>query len=325
MRVLITGPSGIACNLGNRLEIISNITSIQDAHISLGDEVERRPVIPGECLDKFDRIYAVQQTIASWVAPYALGFAYVVGARDDTILCYDDWQAPDAFKLGSADKMIECMWNPKLNRQFQTEGETVRDIINRGIEILCSKNDRKYLLPVLIGGNYELIYCNGKRVPYNPYPFMKQYNYISNLGIRYLKRHRWIMASLQDNSKWIEKNDFKWEVLYYGVRKFGQPRLQEKELARVYAASWGVLYPPHKKLEGSGWWRVRLPMAVCAGSIVYGSTADMSVAFDGHIFERSRIESSSPQELQEIADVQKLHFQKSIWSMDQFLQFIKEL
>lgn len=331
-KILISGPSGISCGLGNRLEIISNVTSIREAHESIGDVVEQRPIIPGEDLDRYSRVYLVQQTIASWSAPFALGFLYAVAARKDSIICFDDWQAPEAFKLdrdGKTDGLINCAWNPKLTREHRERGESVKNLINEGIETLCNRNNHKYLLPVFMQGKWQSIRCHGIAIPYSPYPFMRQYKYLSNDGRPFLKRRRWVMASLQDNSRWIEKQDFSWDILYYGVKKFGQQRITEAQLAKVYASSWGVISPPHPKLLGTGWFRVRVPMAMEAGSILIAPYEDAVSFFGSGIKVDSRIikqlEAHDDKELNDMVETQREHFLDGVWNKDQFLKFIGEL
>lgn len=328
MKVLISGPSGISCGLGNRLEIISNISSIKNAHEEMGDIVEQRPIVPGESLSEFGRVYLIQQTIASWSAPYALGFLYAVGHRDDAIICFDDWQAPEAFKVdkyGSFEGLINCAWNPKLTRSYRDEAEKVRDTINEGIKLLCSANDRHYLLPVFIGGKYSAIRCHGEALPYSPYPFMRKYSYTTTDGLNYMKRARWVMASLQDNSRWVEKQGFIWPVLSYGVRKLGQQRITEAQLAKVYASSWGVLSPPHPKLEGTGWFRVRVPMAIDAGSIIFAPPADAQILFGGYYRNINHLENLSTGELIDQAKHQEEQFKNCIWNKEQFKDFISSL
>lgn len=327
-KILFTGPSGISCGLGNLLGIISNTTSIIDAYFSYLDyAVERRPVIPGENLDEYDKVFVTQQSIASFVAPFAHGMAWALYSRPDAYICIDDWQGPDAFGVGKVESMIDCLWKESLGRKYREKALDVKIKLDIAISELCSKNERVYLLPVVEGGNINKINCNGVRRGYDPSPLMEKYEYTEK-GMKYYKRKRWVLAALQDNTNWLHRNGFdrtEWEILQYGVKKFGQQRLTEAQLARVYASSWGVLSPLHKKLHGTGWWRVRYKMAAEAGSILVSERGDLSFinkCFDAQFKE---IEEMTDYELGAFAELQKKELFNKLWSIDKLVNFVEKL
>lgn len=339
-KVLFTGPSGISCGLGNSLGIISNTTSIVNGYIDLDYAVERRPVIPGESLDEYDKIFVTQQSIASFTAPFAHGMAYCVGEcvnkfPEKLYIVYDDWQAQDAFKPGDEinrkgisqyDALLECLWKPELGRKYQEEATKYSLTIEKGLEILCSRNNGlRYLIPVM-GNGHVPIHCFGEKIYFCPAAYMyDNYSYLDSDGLPYARRKRHILAALQDNTSWVNKQEFNWPVLTYGVKKLNQPRVSEYELARIYASSWGVLAPPHKKLIGTGWFRVRNLLSAEALSIVIGDKDDLSIFDKGYYFSAKDVEEATDSRLVDMAVSQNEIFRYSSWSKDRLISFISNL
>ena len=340
-RVLFTGPSGISCGQGNKLGIISNTTSLERAFESQGVKVERREVQPGEDLSIFDLVVVTQQNIASFVAPFALGMAYSVGfcVKNSVplIINFDDWQAPDAFKYDrydspQTDKAIECAWKDSLGRKNLEYFKSYSDLVDLGIETLCVKgNGLKYLIPLFVTEAFttkarEKINCHGEHLFYSPYPYMANtYRYTDDQGRRFAKYRRHILAALQENDRWLRGKAFQWDVIQFGVRKLGQNRVTESQLAKIYASSWSVLSPSHRNLVGCGWFRVRNVMAAEAGSILLADLDDCMGFGRDYCYTYHEIEGADDQELTEIAETQKKHLQSAVWTKEALDSFAASL
>ncbi len=338
-KVLFTGPSGISCGLGNRLGIISNTTSLLHAYNDMDYKVEQRPVIPGECLNDYDLVFVTQQTIASFTAPFAHGMAWAVATVDPKKLyiVFDDWQAPEAFKDGSErnrkgqtqlEATIETLW--RLDRKYSDAAAHNKQTVEKGIEILCQKNNGLlYLIPIM-GRRTKAVMdiwlklCHGVPVFYDPSYYMRGlYSYLDSHNRSYKKKERHILAALQDNSSWLAKHNFDWPIVQIGVKKLGQPRVTESDLAKIYASSWSVLSPTHKKLVNTGWFRVRNLMAAEAGSILISD--DSEIFGKGYSVTPAQVESFNAQQLEEFAKYQRVTFDAFSWPQDRLLEFCRNL
>lgn len=339
-KVLFTGPSGISCGLGNRLGIISNTTSLLHAYNDMDYKVEQRPVIPGECLNDYDLVFVTQQTIASFTAPFAHGMAWAVATVDPRKLYIltDDWQGHNSFKSDSirnrkgqtqSEASIETLW--RLDRKYSNEAAHNKRTVEAGIKLLhCENNELKYIYPTMGKPNLNLIGNQSPsmhKITYDPFYYMRElYSYVDKYGRKYGKKKRHIIAALQDNSQWLSKHNFEWPVVQLGVKKLGQPRVVESDLARIYASSWSILSPTHKQLVGSGWARVRNLMSTEAYSILLGDKSDLIPVFgEDYYISLEQIERSNEAQLQELAYNQKVIFDSFCWSKEQLLSWAESL
>lgn len=339
-KVLFTGPSGISCGLGNRLGIISNTTSLMQAFNDLNYEVEQRPVIPGENLDKYDKVFVTQQTIASFTAPYAHGMMWAIGSVDPEklLIVYDDWQAPEAFKAINKHGMtrkgqnhyeatLDTLW--RLERKYEKEARDNSTTIERAVALMTLyDNGLRYLVPTMgkrdlpVQAMWESI-CFGKPILYDPSPYMDIYSYVDSKGLPYGKKKRHILAALQDNTNWLSKRKVTWPIVQLGVKKLGQPRVEEDQLAKMYAASWSIVSPPHNKLKDSSWFRVRNYMAATAKSIL---VMDPDKCFDhDYYISMEVVEQLSNAQLRMKADVQNEIFFSHCWSKKRLIDFCDSL
>lgn len=327
MKILITGFTGIQAHASSgQLDIISNIASIVGALEDSDHEVEWRAVTPGEDISSFDRCIVAVNGVASWTSPFALGGLYVIGERPDAILTYDDWQGPNAFSSGNPEKELAVVWNPKLNRLNHEEAyadEDIKATIDSAVNELCFIHQRKVLIPSFAHGNLVSLNLGAPNaVKYDPSSYMiDRYDYNKDAD----KARIWVSAALAFKESWFKHHRFGWEVEYYGVRKLGQRRVREAELANIYSERWGVISPPHPH-AGSGWFRVRFLMAALAGAIVYcdpresfSITGEEDNTYDYSIIY---IEESTDEELKSLADNQRQVFFSKIWSKQQLQQFL---
>lgn len=325
MKVLITGFTGVQAHASEgQLQLISNIMSIEGALTDLGHGVEWRPVTPGEDLSPYDRCIVAINGVASWVAPFALGGLYVMGARRDTILTMDDWQAPKAFSSGSPDKEKAVVWNPKLNRLHHfdaIENDEVRTCIDNAVEELCYIHYRKLLIPAFANGDLELLGLGAPNaIKYDPSSYMiDRYDYAPDIE----KARAWVSAALAPKDSWFFKHSFSWPVEYYGVRRLGQPRVTEAELASIYSQRWGVLSAPHPH-AGSGWFRVRFLMAALAGSVVYCDRREADSIHPTYpVGSLHSIETMENEQLRELATHQRSIFLEQCWDKLQLQEFVQ--
>lgn len=325
MKILMTGFTGVQANASSgQLGLISNLMSIQGALTDMGHEVEWRPVTPGEDLDEYERCIVAINGCASWVSPFALGGLYVMGKRRDTVLTMDDWQAPKAFSSGSPEKELAVVWNEKLNRlnHFDAiENPETRRCIDEAVTELCYIHYRKMLIPSFANGNLELLSLGAPNaIAYDPSSYMiERYEYAPLLE----KSRAWVSAALAAKDSWFFKHSFSWPVEYYGIRKMGQPRITEAQLAGVYSERWGVLSAPHPH-AGSGWFRVRFLMAALAGCVVYCDKREAnSIAPDAFWCDLHAIETMNDTELQVLAEMQKQSFMNSLHSKNQLQQMMQ--
>lgn len=323
MKILITGFTGLQANAGSgQLGIISNISSIARALEDLGHEVTWRPVEPGESLDEFEKCIVSINGVASWVSPYALGGLYVIGKRKDAIFTVDDWQANKAW-CGGPEKEGNVVWNPKLNRaghEGAFNDPAIKSVIDEAVFELCYKHHRKMLIPTLPNPDLELLgFGAHNAVAYDPSSYMNIYEY--NICFEE-KQSRWVCASLADKPSWFKRQRFTWPIDHYGIRKLGQPRVPEAQLAQIYSDAWGIISPAHPH-AGSGWFRVRFYMAAKAGSIIFCSPEEGRPLGDAYVNTASAIEAMSSSELLDLAKYQQCTLQDRLWDREQLQKFIK--
>lgn len=324
MKILITGFTGLQAGASQgQLQIISNITSIARALEDLGHEVTWRPVEPGENLDEFQKCIVAINGVASWVSPYALGGLYVIGARKDAIFTVDDWQANKSFCCG-VEKESAVVWNPKLNRaghEVAFNTPWIKDKIDEAIFELCYIHQRKMLVPTLPNPNLDILGLGAKNaVAYDPSPYMDIYDY----DVKYEeKRKVWVSAALADKPTWFKRQRFSWPVESYGIRKLGQARVREAELANIYSGAWGVISPAHPH-AGSGWFRVRFYMAAKAGAIVYCSPEEGKPLGAAYVNTAADIEERDHQDLVNLATYQSKTLLEQLWDRSKLQNFLKE-
>lgn len=322
MRILLTGFTGVQANAGNsQLQLISNLSSISQGLIDLGHTVDWRPVVPGERLDDYDKIIVSINGTGSWVSPFALGALWAASHGDRVVFTVDDWQCDKAFK-SSLDKELAVLWNPKLGRKHHEETIVRPDVveaINYVVSQLVGENDFKCLVPALTSGDVSRLCLNFDTIIYDPSPYQRIYTYESPEGRP--KTRQWVCAGLQDESRWVNKQGFSWPVEYFGVRKLGQMRLKEHQLANVFADSWGVVMPPHRH-AGSGWWRVRILMAAEAGCILFAGVGDRSILGTSYSISREQIENRTETQLTELAALQKEELELKLWSKERLQELL---
>lgn len=326
MKVLVTGFTGVQAHASTgQLDIISNLMSIVGALEDLGHEVEWRPVFPGEYIDDYGAVIVSVNGIASWVSPYALGGLWAIGSRPDSILTMDDWQAPNAFRAGEPEKELGVVWNEKLNRIGHAEAYSdpgIKSRIDEAVEMLCYIHYRKMLIPAFSGGDLALLNLGAPNaLKYDPSPYMvDRYSYAPDME----KSRIWVMAGLAEKDRWLKYQTFKWPLESYGVRKLGQPRVRESQLAEIYSQRWGIISAPHPH-KGSGWFRVRFLMAALARSIVYCDPAEGKVLGPSYTYTASEIEAGGESELKQLADDQAFEFFRQAWSKERLMDEIARL
>jgi hypothetical protein len=137
------------------------------------------------------------------------------------------------------------------------------------------------------------------------------------------KQRRWILASLPDQSGWVRKLPTTWPVEIYGHKNSGRPRMEEIEIVRRYASSWGVLSPKYKH-AGSGWWRSRFKYAVDAGAIMLADPVEvdgLGAPYSTAMGALRTIEEFDEKKLRTVAELQADCFLSRMWSEEAFVQW----
>jgi hypothetical protein len=115
--------------------------------------------------------------------------------------------------------------------------------------------------------------------------------------------YEWVMAAFGKHDHWINKLNLQWPVTYYGNKRQDQEVLTETQIIQRYASRWGILAAKYPKV-GCGWWRVRYIHAAVTGSVLLCDKEDGIPIGPSYCTPVSVIESSSADQLKELADSQ---------------------
>jgi hypothetical protein len=113
------------------------------------------------------------------------------------------------------------------------------------------------------------------------------------------RKKQWVMATLADHSKWLNKFALKWPIEMYGRKYYNY--VPEAELLKIYANSTGIIANPYYH-AGSGWWRMRYWMGMKTGTYVQGFSRDNER--DGFLRSPEYAENCSIDEVAWLAEYQ---------------------
>ena len=141
------------------------------------------------------------------------------------------------------------------------------------------------------------------------------------------RQRRWVMPTLQDQDRWLDKQRGSWEVLEIGNKRKGEAYVPEKELIEgLYRENWGTMAFGYPMSDG-GWWRMRYIHAAIAGAVMYCGYEDHYVIGGPYKHARPQIENMPDGELENLARSQHEWLfdkawpeQKAIEAVDSFVR-----
>lgn len=298
MKILITGFNNEQVHrdyfLRKEIKVLLNHYSLIRCLEDMGHTVEQRPVNIGEDLSVYDEVILYIHSIQGFCQRSFDGL-WVLQARPDCIVAFDDWQVIDIFRTikNYRDDLLE-----DENRAFRqylfdlyqgtTSKEKIVSMKNQFIDAcdvaLAKKN--RLLMGVFKGGDLDLFgleWPKDRVFTYNPNAYNLNRRPENNYGLGggffadevvrpENKKEEWIFASLVQlkTRKWIQDLKIeKWPIQYYGQRRgeLKDKRVTEPEMCKVYNETWGCLMPAYYH-AGSGWWRGRVQQVADVRSIM---------------------------------------------------------
>lgn len=127
---------------------------------------------------------------------------------------------------------------------------------------------------------------------------------------------RWVIASLQNHDRWVNKLGLSWPLFQLGGVKKGGGGIRaggpdkvvpEAQVIAAYASSQGLLSPPYKS-AGSGYWRVRFNYGIATGTIIYPGTVDGEAIGSAFTNDIADIEAATDDERADLVVRQALQF-----------------
>ena len=311
MKILVSGATGI--QVGR--EPIMNYVSFHPLFVKilreLGHEVDNRPVVIGEDLSKYDRLVIASAPIASMGARWTYSALWAMSWWDRVPVgsLIDDW---DARPIGSSIRIAASgAWN-RLFRTLETEmvprfdKEWVEEEENQAVlKKTVRRLRRDYpqtIAPFFKWGDNPAAIFGSAPLPFREIAAVDPSPIQTNFTIEPVadseKKRQWIMATLRDWSWWYDPLKLEWPIINFGHLKSKQPRIDESQVVKQYAESWGVLVPkyPH---AGHGWWRTRVVFAALAGAISMADRRDFIADK-----EDSRILCPDPKKLFDMSDAE---------------------
>jgi len=278
-----------------------------------GCEVDHRRVLPNEDLTGYDLLLCGQ------VSPATLGASYLYGALDaigrakksnvGLMFFLDDWQTHNIVsglktfhKVPTRvvrDSAVGC----RKNHDWATAN------IDRIYPVIDALNTRPWpatIVPKFSWGTGLSVVkgLNSREwIWADVSAFAQDYN--TSIPDDSDRERAWVLGTLSDQTKWLDKLGLNWNVHYIGTKRTKAEKvLSEVELCDVYANSWGVLAAkyPH---AGSGWWRNRFIHAVRTRSILLADPLEVSELGESYLKNPSEIESMTTSQLRELADAQR--------------------
>lgn len=313
MKILLTGVTGTQAKGSNRLGIFSNMDSVQRCLVEAGHEVERREITVGEDLDKYDRIITTIHSSSSISSVHYLRVMWLLSKRPDAICMVDDWQTRGIFREFEAFVKEPS----KLFREYNMNKFKDSDKVNKDDVLLkMASFQHKILTPLLgIGNIEELGLPTSSIVRIDPSPYFEGYKF--NKVSSSEKQPNWVCACLEDKSSWLKKQGFSWNVLEYGNKAKGQPRVTEEELTQIYANNWGIVSPKHN-VNKTGWFRVRFLLARDTESILFCDEDEAKCYGDAYNISIKQVEEGTDLDRFKIAEAQRECLAKLTWTKDKF-------
>lgn len=343
MRVLMTGMA--ARGIGST-KVKHHIVSLPDvlgrALRTLGHDVDGpRRVRLDEDLSDYDVVWVQLGWVSSLSSTYAHEAARVMADFKGPIIRYvDDWRSQWLADDIAGHVTSEKGWDKHINR---FRADVWRDISEHDrarfrAALTAPINGAPLLVPIMPWGNPELFDVSTKArlskvVPFDPQSLCDTTE--TKWSPDRLRVRRWVVASLQDQDKWVASQKLGWDVLRLGgtkknpggvpIKGLSQTVLPEHEVCQIYAESWGVLSPEYAS-AGSGYWRTRYEQAISAGALIWPGATDAS-AIGGPFLESAppQVEPLSTPQLAALAAAQGAALDAYKWPYEQALEYLQGL
>ena len=297
---------------------------------SLGHDVEQRPVIPGEDLGSYDRVFVWIGSITDPPMVYAFSCLWALAERPDAVLMLADWKISNvaaSFRQIARDAYYYLWDSPFAKaRAYYNEAQKVRRRIERlAVEMGVPRGEawtQQLVVPLHPWGKVEGMRGCPPAELTTGLDYTPGLLYPRGLKPARTKARRWIHASLGDRSKWLAKQAFAWPVEEYGYKA---KRITEAEVFARYAVSWGVIAARYPQ-SAWGWWRPRFAHAAHYGNVVYCDREDAIVAASpAHYLELDDVERLRPKVLKEVAAQQAKFMQRESWTSQKLKAEVKRL
>jgi hypothetical protein len=336
MKILMTGFTRLQCRLTNKQRSIQKIDVpeyIYDAFIKLGHQVDWKETKVGDDLTGYDLLFISVASCNSFNAPHSLGGFWAMGQPVKSILFYDDWQVKNTMSsartlLKMGDKQLFKIVSGKPiycenTDQVKTHRNKILETVNSFTTIWLDQ--WKGLLPRYNWGDVNIVLKNLPKACYLSIDPSSQVPLISPTIIE--KEKRWCCASLMPHLDWVEKQNLKWPVSYFGSKKVAQtqvcPRLDtEQTVQEEYNKVIGILSPEYPQ-SGSGWFRSRYLYSANCRSIIWGGYADAKALGPAYTFSAAEIEERD--DFKSIAEEQAAIFEKYKTTNDFFINQVNEI
>lgn len=327
-KILLTGSTALQCgSTKTSFKNLSNLAAIAAACGALGYDVDWRRIRWGEDVSTYDRVVvSIHPPKGLASRDYVLGALWCLRQRTDAVSFIDDHAATKltgelrASARRSEDNLRNWFGKSSPDADF---GEVRRLFVE-----LSTTWRWPMIVPVFEGGDLTRLGLGSINLtPLDPSPFAPKYESVV-AGVR---ERQWILASMV--SAQIGRRS--WPIKMYGNlnrsnRGLGsvdrRGAIPENELMAVYGSAWGVISPPHDH-AGSGWWRVRYPMAADAGCVLSASLDEAKVLGGPYLdaVDRSRVEAMSDGDLKHLAVDQRACLEERSWSKERFLTVLRSM
>jgi hypothetical protein len=289
MKILITGCNKAQCTydfyLQQQLQVPMCQYGFPRALRDMGHTVDMRPVVIGESLQEYDKVFVFLHNPAGF-AGYVYNALWAISQRPDCIFSFDDWQTDSIYaglnSLNDREKLFRKFVRDSHN-MIPENLEAYEDSFLAALQTLKAKTNQM-IFPAFAGGDLRLLLDWPAELlySYNPNPY--HLNRFPNTTLLPEPKQRvFNFAGLvQDKTKkWLARQGVdhtSWPLKLYGSRKDGQDRVIESEMVTIYGQHWGILMPGYFH-AGSGWWRSRPLQVANAESILIGEPAEMMLYY----------------------------------------------
>jgi hypothetical protein len=301
MKILMTGMTAkmIGSQRLKRDYVICADLFIKILSFIPGVKVEIRKIEVNEDLSGYDQILVGITPLGSLGSVYA-DRALMALARypKKCVLFTDDWSVcfilqNSASKLRTWDKYMGFR---KYDKRYSKDMKhSINAILDGQFSILNFMftwgHHRVFNHPVM----------DERIIPIDPSILIEGSHYVDGAP----KARRWVSATLGDQSDWLRRQGFRWEIIQVGQKRFNQPILGEDEVCQLYAQNWGVVSARYPNV-GSGWWRVRYNFSEQNNAIIYCDYEDGKMIGPEFCRSPGEIESLDDAGLQRLAELQRL-------------------
>jgi len=333
MRILVTGCSQQQCGSGTKQGYQPVIEMHVQALRDLGHEVTQRPVVIDDDEALTHDVLIVGQVPCLSVAGHHVYPALNLLERAEAkgkrvILNVDDWQFPRIH-----DNLMTVARGPhRITRESVFKGRPGYDWItspegqrtlDRYLERMLTRPWPPVMYPAFAWGDHKLLagHLPAERSYFlDPTSYTRSYH-TNEPPLTDGERHRrWVLGVLSDQSAWLKTlGPMTWDLHLAGRPKEGAPAMQEADLVRLYADSWGVLSPLYKKVAGSGWWRNRFVYAAITRSVLLADPEEVRRLGAPYLVDVRDVESLTAGELRDLAEAQAACLRDRVWNRDRYL------